>query len=369
MSTVKDGTGRRRAGAPGRAGIRVRAAVRPGLLRAGRWSLRYDARALLVCVALAALTACATVLAIGTGSYELSPAEVLRTLAGDGPPGAGFVVLDLRLPRALVAALVGFGMGMAGAVFQSLTRNPLGSPDIIGFGNGASAGALVAIIVLDAGTAQTALGAVCGGLATAVAVYLLAWKRGVHGYRLVLVGIGASAVLGSATSFLYVRADIGKAAQAASWMIGSLNARDWADVRIAALGLVVLGPVVLAHGRRLTMLEMGDDTAAALGVPPERSRLVLLGAGTGLTAMAVAAAGPVPFVAMAAPQLARRVTRAAGPGVLSAGWTGAFLVTAADLATQRLTGSALLPVGVVTGVAGGAYLAWLLRGERRGSRL
>ncbi|MET9255593.1 iron chelate uptake ABC transporter family permease subunit [Streptomyces sp. NPDC003717] len=346
-----------------------RTAVRRGLLRTGPWSVRYDARSLAVCAVLALLTASAMVLALGTGGYELTPTQVLRTLAGDGPPGAEFVVLDLRLPRALVAALVGFALGTAGAVFQSLTRNPLGSPDIIGFGNGASAGALVAIIVLDAGAAQTAAGAVCGGLATATAVYLLAWKRGVHGYRLVLVGIGASAVLGSATSYLYVRADIGKAAQAASWMIGSLNARGWSDVRIAALGLVLLVPVVLACGRRLTMLEMGDDTAAALGVPPESSRLVLLSAGTGLTAMAVAAAGPIPFVALAAPQLARRITRAAGPGVLPAGWTGALLVTAADLITQRATGSAILPVGVITGVAGGGYLAWLLRKERQGARL
>ncbi|WP_210583830.1 iron chelate uptake ABC transporter family permease subunit [Streptomyces sp. GESEQ-35] len=347
----------------------VRIDLRRGLLRTDRWSLRFDTRALVVCVALVVLAACATVLAIGTGGYELSPPEVVRTLAGNGPPGAEFIVVDLRLPRALVAVLVGFGMGMAGAVFQSLTRNPLGSPDIIGFGNGASAGALVAIIIFDAGASQTAIGAVWGGFATAAAVYLLAWKRGVHGYRLVLVGIGASAVLGSVTSFLYVRADIGKAAQAASWMIGSLNARDWGDVRIAALGLVLFGPVLLVYARRLTMLEMGDDTAAALGVPPERSRLVLLCAGTGLTALAVAAAGPVPFVAMAAPQLARRVTRAAGPNVLPAAWTGALLVSAADLATQRVTGSALLPVGVVTGVAGGAYLAWLLRGERKADRI
>ncbi|MFH8799260.1 FecCD family ABC transporter permease [Streptomyces sp. NPDC017936] len=350
-------------------GTRPRPGTRHGLLRTGRWSLRYDTRALLVCTAIALLTALAVVLALGTGTYALSPAEVVRTLAGNGPPGAGFVVLDLRLPRALVAALAGFGMGTAGAVFQSLTRNPLGSPDVIGFGNGASAGALVAIILLDAGAPQTAAGAVCGGLAAAAAVYLLAWRRGVHGYRLVLVGIGASAVLGAATGFLYVRADLGKAAQAASWMIGSLNARDWTDVRVAALGPLVLLPVVLGYARRLTLLEMGDDTAAALGVPPERSRLVLLSAGTGLTAMAVAAAGPIPFVAMAAPQLARRVTRATGPHLLPAGWTGALLVTAADLATQRLTGSALLPVGVLTGVAGGAYLAWLLHGERRGGRL
>ncbi|MFJ3670632.1 FecCD family ABC transporter permease [Streptomyces sp. NPDC090106] len=342
---------------------------RTALLRTGRWSVRYGVRALLVCAALAVLAACATVLAVGTGTYALTPLDVLRTFTGDGPPGAGFVLMDLRLPRALVALLVGFGTGVAGAVFQSLTRNPLGSPDITGFGNGASAGALVAIILFDAGDPQTAAGAVCGGLATAAAVYLLAWKRGVHGYRLVLVGIGASAVLGSATSFLYVRADIGKAAQAASWMIGSLNARDWGDVRIAALGPLLFLPVVLVYARRLALLEMGDDTAAALGVPPERTRLVLLCAGTGLTALAVAAAGPIPFVALAAPQIARRVTRATGPHLLPAGWTGALLVALADLATQRITGSALLPVGVVTGVTGGLYLAWLLRGERAGGRL
>ncbi|MFC8516106.1 FecCD family ABC transporter permease [Streptomyces sp. NPDC057257] len=352
-----------------RRAVAVPLGLRRGRIRAGRYSLRFAPRALLVCLALAVTGAITVVLSVGTGAYELTPVEVLRTFAGQGPPGAEFIVLDLRLPRALVAVLVGFGTGMAGAVFQSLTRNPLGSPDIIGFGNGASAGALVAIILFDAGTAQTALGALVGGFATATAVYLLAWRRGVHGYRLVLVGIGASAVLGSATSFLYVRADIGKAAQAAGWMIGSLNARGWSDVRTAGIGLVVCVPVVLAHARRLAVLEMGDDTAGALGVPPERSRLVLLCAGTGLTALAVAAAGPIPFLAMAAPQLARRLTRATGPGLLPAAWMGAVLVAVADLVTQRVTGSALMPVGVVMGVGGGLYLAWLLLRERRAHRL
>ncbi|WP_328707740.1 FecCD family ABC transporter permease [Streptomyces mesophilus] len=340
-----------------------------GYVRRGAWSLRFDRRALLVCTLLAALGAVVMLFAIGTGRFALTPWEVVRTLAGQGPPGAEFIVMDLRLPRALDGILVGFGMGMAGAVFQSLTRNPLGSPDIIGFGNGASAGALVAIILFDSGMAQTALGAVAGGFATAIAVYVLAWKRGVHGYRLVLIGIGASAVLGSATSYLYVRAEIGKAAQAASWMVGSLNARGWNDVWIAGFSLAVLVPVTLLYARRLTMLEMGDDTAAALGVPPERTRLVLLAAGTGLTAMAVAAAGPIPFVALAAPQLARRVTRSPGPNVLPAAWMGAVLVCGADLVTQRITSSALMPVGVVTGVGGGIYLSWLLLRERKSGRL
>lgn len=341
----------------------------PGHLRAGRWSLRFDRRTLLTCLLLAVAAAAVTVCALGTGRYALTPQEVLRTLAGDGPPGAAFIVVDLRLPRALDGVLAGCALGAAGAVFQSLTRNPLGSPDITGFGNGASAGALVALLLFDSGAAQTALGAVGGGLLTAAAVYLLAWRRGVHGYRLVLVGIGASAVLGAATSFLYVRAEIGTAAQAATWLIGSLNGRGWSDVRTAALGLLVLVPVVLVCGRRLTLLEMGDDTAAALGVPPERSRLLLLATGAGLTAMAVAAAGPIPFVALAAPQLARRLTRAPGPNVLPAAWMGAVLVVGADWAAQRISATAPLPVGVVTGVAGGVYLAWLLLRERRSGHL
>ncbi|WP_157877730.1 iron chelate uptake ABC transporter family permease subunit, partial [Streptomyces kanamyceticus] len=140
--------------------------------RAGGLSLRVAPRALLTGLVLLLVAATVTVFAIGTGRYELSPAEVLRTLAGEGPPGAEFIVVDLRLPRALDGLLVGCAMGMAGAVFQSLSRNPLGSPDIIGFGSGASVGALVAIIVLDAGAPQTAFGAVCGGFATAAAVYL-----------------------------------------------------------------------------------------------------------------------------------------------------------------------------------------------------
>ncbi|MEU7046376.1 iron chelate uptake ABC transporter family permease subunit [Streptomyces varsoviensis] len=335
----------------------------------GGLSLRFRRRALLVCAVLAVLGAALMVFSLGMGAYELSPADVVRTLFGDGPPGADFVVNELRMPRVLDGLLAGFAMGMSGAVFQSLSRNPLGSPDIIGFGSGASAGALVAIIVLEAGTVQTAVGAVAGGLATAFAVYLLAWQRGVHGYRLVLIGIGASAVLSSLTSYLFVRADIGKAAEAATWMIGSLNGRDWGDVRVAALGIVVLVPAVLGLARRLSMLEMGDEAAAALGVAPERSRVWLLAAGTGLTAMAVAAAGPIPFVALAAPQLARRLTRSAGPNVLPAAWMGAVLVTAADWTAQRISGSAILPVGVVTGVAGGLYLAWLLLLERRSGRL
>ncbi|KAB2364118.1 FecCD family ABC transporter permease [Actinomadura montaniterrae] len=335
-------------------------------LRGAGLSVRLSRRPLLTGLALLAAGLSVAVVTLGTGTVGLTPAEVLRTLAGGGPPGAALVVLDLRLPRVLDALLAGLALGMSGAVFQSLSRNPLGSPDIVGFGNGASAGALLAIIAFDAGTVPATLGALAGGALTALAVYLLAWRGGVHGGRLVLVGIGVSAALEAVIRFLFVRADLGKAAQAATWMVGSLGGRGRDDAAVAAGGLLVLGPLLFLQLRRLTMLEMGDDAASALGVPAERARLALLATATGLTAVAVAAAGPIPFVALAAPQLARRVTRAAGPGVLTAGLMGSLLVAAADWTAQRLSGSAPLPVGVVTGVLGGAYLAWLLVATRRG---
>ncbi|MFC6884854.1 MULTISPECIES: FecCD family ABC transporter permease [Actinomadura] len=335
----------------------------------GGRSVRLPRRPFLVGTALAAAALAVAVLSLGSGTVRLSPAEVVATLAGGGPPGAGLVVLDLRLPRVLDALLAGLAMGASGAVFQSLSRNPLGSPDIVGFGNGASAGALIAIIVLDAGAVQTTAGALAGGLLTALAVYLLAWRGGVHGHRLVLTGIGVSAVLGALTEFLFVRADLGKAAQAATWMVGSLGGRDWGDVTVAAVGLAVLAPALLPLARRLAMLEMGDDAASALGVRAERDRLALLAVGTGLVAMAVAAAGPIPFVALASPQLARRLTRSGTPGPVTAGLMGALLVTAADWTAQRLPGPSPLPVGVVTGVLGGVYLSWLLLAERRSGAL
>ncbi|WP_019549716.1 FecCD family ABC transporter permease [Streptomyces sulphureus] len=335
--------------------------------RGDRLSLRFELRAVYVAAVLAVLGLFMATVAIGSGEYPLSPVEVVRTLLGDGPPGAEFIVTGLRLPRALDALLVGFGMGVAGAVFQSLSRNPLGSPDIIGFGSGASTGALVALLVFNSGPVPTAAGAVGGGLLTAVVVYLLARKGGAHGYRLVLIGIGITAVLNSVTSFLFVRADLGKAAEAATWRIGSLGGRGWSDAATAAVGLLVLLPVLLAAARRLSLLELGDDAAAALGVGPERTRVLLLVTGTGLTAMSVAAAGPIPFVALAAPQIARRLTRSPGPNLLPAGWVGALLVVASDWAAGKLPG--IVPVGVVTGCAGGVYLAWLLWRQRRAGRL
>ncbi|MGJ5750549.1 iron complex transport system permease protein [Streptomyces puniciscabiei] len=335
----------------------------------GGLSLRLDPRALLVTVLLLAAACAAGVALIGTGDAKIPAADVLRTLAGNGNAYQDFIVRELRLPRVLVGLLVGASLGLGGALFQSVSRNPLGSPDVLGLSQGSTAGALVVIVLLSGGTTQVTVGALIGGLVTGLAIYLLAWKQGVHGYRLVLVGIGVSAIATAVNGYLLTKADLVDAARAVVWMTGSLNGRDWDQVWPLLALCAVLVPLVLVNARALRMMEMGDDVAGALGVRVQRVRLVLMVSAVLLTAAATAAAGPVSFVALTAPQLARRLTRSPGPNLVPSLCMGAALLVAADWASQRAFGADQLPVGVVTGVLGGAYLLWLLVTERRAGRI
>ncbi|MFD8675701.1 FecCD family ABC transporter permease [Streptomyces seoulensis] len=343
---------------------RSRAVRTPGGL-----SLRLDPRSLIVVVLLLVAVLAAGVALIGTGDAHIPVMDVLRTLFGNGNPYQDFIVNELRLPRLLVGLLVGASLGLGGALFQSISRNPLGSPDVLGLAQGSTAGALVMIVLFSGSAAAVTAGALVGGLVTGLGIYLLAWKQGVHGYRLVLVGIGVSAVLTAVNGYLITKADIVDAARAVVWMTGSLSGRDWTQVWPLLILCAVVVPVVLANGRALRMLEMGDDVAYALGVRVHRVRLVLMTCAVLLTAAATAAAGPVGFVALTAPQLARRLTRSPGPNLVPSLCMGAALLVTADWVCQRLFGADQLPVGVVTGVVGGAYLLWLLVGERRAGRV
>jgi iron complex transport system permease protein len=335
----------------------------------GGLSVRLDVRALTVVVVLLLTALTASVVLIGTGDFPIPAADVLRTLVGEGNAGQEFIVTELRLPRVLVGLLVGASLGLGGALFQSISRNPLGSPDVLGLGQGATAGALT-MIVLFSGTAnQVTLGALVGGLVTGFAIYVLAWKRGVHGYRLVLVGIGVSAIVTAVNGYLLTKSDIVDAARAVVWMTGSLDGRDWDQVWPLLALCAVLVPLVLTNSRGLRMMEMGDDVSYALGVRVERVRLLLMLSAVLLTASATAAAGPVGFVALTAPQLARRLTRSPGPNLVPAMVMGATLLVTADWVSQRAFGADQLPVGVVTGVLGGVYLLWLLVTERRAGRI
>ncbi|MFF5373074.1 FecCD family ABC transporter permease [Streptomyces sp. NPDC013187] len=335
----------------------------------GGLSVRLDVRALTVVLLLLVAALVASVVLIGTGDFPIPAADVLRTLAGEGNPGQEFIVNELRLPRVLVGLLVGASLGLGGALFQAISRNPLGSPDVLGLGQGATAGALTVIVLTSGSANQVAVGALVGGLVTGLAIYVLAWKRGVHGYRLVLVGIGVSAIVTAVNGYLLTKSDIVDAARAVVWMTGSLDGRDWDQVWPLLALTAVLVPLVLVNARGLRMMEMGDDVSYALGVRVERVRLLLMVAAVLLTASATAAAGPVSFVALTAPQLARRLTRSPGPNLLSSLCMGAALLVVADWVSQRAFGAEQLPVGVVTGVLGGVYLLWLLVSERRAGRI
>ncbi|CNF95974.1 Ferric enterobactin ABC transporter%2C permease protein FepG [Mycobacterium tuberculosis] len=330
------------------------------VLRAGGASLRWEPRAALVCGVLAAVAASAAVLVVGSGEFPISPPDVVRAVLGRGDRATEFIVRTLRLPRAVTGLLAGLALGLSGAIFQSISRNPLGSPDLIGFTTGSATGALLQILVFGGGALAITVSSVAGAVLTALAVYLVAYRPGggVHGVRLVLIGVAAAAMLEALNSYLITRAELREAYEAAFWLTGSLNGRDWDQAVPLAIALAVLVPAALLLARPLGMGELGDDAARALGAPVQRTRALLTAAGVGLVAAATAAAGPVPFVALAAPQLARRLTRRPGAQLLRAALTGAALLAVSDLISLRLP--VAVPVGVVTGVLGGAYLAWLL---------
>ncbi|QES52679.1 hypothetical protein DEJ50_26225 [Streptomyces venezuelae] len=344
--------------------------AKPRALRGpGRTSLRIEPRALAAGLLLTAVMLAMAVLLVGTGDFPIAPWDVVRTLLGNGTPADEFIVNELRLPRVLVAVLVGAALGMAGAVFQSVSRNPLGSPDVLGFGHGAAVGALAVIVLFKGDAGEVAAGALAGGLLTGTAIYLLAYKRGINGYRLVLVGIGASAMLIAGIQYLLTKSQLVDAARAMIWLTGSLSGRDWGQVWPLAVTCALVFPLVLGQGRALRMMEMGDDAAAAVGVQVERTRVLLMAAAILLTTAAAAAAGPISFVALAAPQLARRLTRSPGSNLVSGALMGAVLLLVSDWASQRAFGSDQLPVGVVTGLVGGVYLLWLLVTERKAGRI
>ncbi|GAB1640227.1 FecCD family ABC transporter permease [Krasilnikovia sp. MM14-A1259] len=350
------------------AGLQVRRTGRAHhlVLRApgGRLSLRVHLRALITGTVLLLIALSVALVSLSTGDFPVPVADVLRSLIGQGDPGTDFIVYELRLPRVLITLLVGVALGVSGTIFQGLTRNPLGSPDFVGLTVGAASGALVVILLLGGGI-QVAAGAVTGCLATAVAIYLLAFRRGVQPFRLVLMGIGVSALLDSVNSYLIYRSRLDEALAAQLWLIGSVNGRGWTEVALVAVTVAVLLPIVLHHGRHLDMLALGDETAALHGVPVERSRAVLALAGVGLAAGATAAAGPIAFVALAAPPLAARLTRSPHAGILPAALMGAALLSAADWVAQHALTGHDVPVGVVTAALGGIYLTWLLFHDRR----
>lgn len=308
-----------------------------------------------------------SLVAVVAGSSSLTIPDVVRTLLGGGTSGQELIVFELRLPRVVGGLLVGAALGLAGALTQTFARNPLATPDILGVTSGAGLGAVAAIVLGGGGYAVAggllSLGlpavAALGALITAAAVYALAWRGGVDSYRLILIGIGATAALGGVTSYLIARAQITEAATAAQWLVGSLSGISWASVWPVLVAIVVLTPIALLQSTNLDISQLGDELSTGLGVAVQRHRVIVIVCAVLLTAAAVSASGPIEFVAFVAPQIARRVARVARPPLLASALLGALIVVGGDaLARGVLPGE--IPVGIITAVVGAPYLIWLL---------
>ena len=305
------------------------------------------------------LIAAGVALTLVLGQTMTPPLDVLRVLAGQDVPGASFAVRELRLPRALLSVLVGMSFGLGGAVFQTLLRNPLASPDIIGISWGASAAAVFAIVVLGWSGAPVSILAVCAGLGVAIAIYLLSWRGGVAGARLILVGIGISAMLESFVAYVLSRAPSWTLQEALRWLTGSVNGATLGQAVPVLAALCHCGGLLLARARDLDAMRLGDDAAAALGVRLAATRALIVASAVALIAVATAASGPIAFVAFLSGPIATRIVGPGRPPLVTAAFVGALLVLLGDYAGQFLL-PGRYPVGVVTGALGAPYLLYLI---------
>ncbi|TCC17390.1 FecCD family ABC transporter permease [Kribbella speibonae] len=329
----------------------------------------------------AVLAIVVALVSLSVGTTKLPLADVVEVLLGGGRRGTRLVVLELRLPRVATGLLVGIAFAVSGALLQTLSRNPLASPDIVGVNSGASAGAVAVIVLAGTGGGNISgvaakvgvpLAAVLGGLLATLIVGALSIQRGVvDAGKVVLIGVGIAAAANSLVAWLLVIGDVNDAGRAAAWLAGSLNSRAWSDAIPVLIAVVVLLPVAMMFNRDLSALVLGDDVASSLGVRVARIRLMLLVIATVLAAMATAGAGPVAFIALVAPQVALRLTRMERPPLLTTAMLGALFVVLADLLARNglqwaQVGPYELPVGVLTAACGAPYLLHLIGRQQKG---
>lgn len=317
-------------------------------------------RLALVWASLATATLAAFLVRVLLGDFTFTIPDAIRIVLGAEIPGASFTLMEIKLPRAVLAVLVGVALGVSGAIFQSTLRNPLASPDIVGVAMGASAAATFAILELGQQGPIVAIWAAGGAVVMGVVVRLV----GGSGSRLVLVGVGATIALQAVVQYLLTRADEYDAHLALRWLTGSVADATWSQIRLVALGLLVLLPLTSLVVRRLGLVELGPDLATGLGMGPRVSDLALL-MGVLLVALAVAVAGPVSFVAFLSGPIARALNGGRRT-LLGAGLAGALIVVAAEYPADYLLAEVNYPVGVVTGALGAPVLLWLLATGRAG---
>ena len=332
----------------------------------GRWSVLITPRHVVVGLMLLALSLAVAVAALRLGKFTVTTQEVIDALQGQGRRIVQIVIVKWKLPRILLGLVAGLALGVAGAVFQTITRNPLGSPDLIGFSTGAQTGILVSVLLLPGSMLSTSLASFIGGAAVGVVTYLVSLRGGFTGLRFILVGIAISSMLVSVNRWLLVRVDDDEGLGALKAVTGTLGAARWPVVTPTCLAIGVTVALTLLTARHLRVLSLGEQMATILGSPTRRVSAVLILLGTVLVAVVTMAAGPIGFVALVAPHLARLLTGAPQPPLLVSGLTGSLLLTGADLLSQLVLES--MPVSVVTNAVGGLYLMVALTATARGRR-
>jgi iron complex transport system permease protein len=339
-------------------------------IRTPHVSFRIDRRVPPVLALALLVTLAMMVVNIGVGEYPVPPLDVVRTVLGlpTGNEDYSFIVNTLRLPRMLVAALVGLALGVAGAIMQGLTRNPLADPGILGISAGASLVAVALIIVFkDVPAAMIPVGAFGGALAVAALIYLFAWRGGDSPLRLILVGIGLGAICGALTNLMITFGEIYDVQRALMWLTGSVYGRSWEEFWPLLPWLIVFVPLAFVLSRDLNALNLGEEVARGLGSPVTVRRGVLLITAVALAGSTVAAAGTIGFVGLMAPHLARRLVGPDHSGLLpTAGVLGALIVVAADLVGRTIFAPIELPCGLITAVIGAPFFIALLWQQRRG---
>ncbi|UGQ14965.1 iron chelate uptake ABC transporter family permease subunit [Yinghuangia sp. ASG 101] len=340
-----------------------------GYLRIGRAvALPVRGATVAAAVVILVLTAAVAVATLTMGRLGIPVRDLLPALFGDADGKEKFVLERLRGPRLVVCLGAGAAFGLSGALFQTATRNPLASPDVIGLSSGAGAGAAIFALFEPGGT-PVWVGALLGATGAMAIVHLATGTGFRDPGRLVVAGIGVAAIGTAITQYVVYRVERDKSSALTSYVNGSVAARSWDDA--TTIGLVLLVVIVPAAllSRHLDVGEMGDEVARALGGSPERTRTFAVILAIVLSAGAVTVSGPIAFIALTAPQIARRVVRGSGPHLVLSALMGALLLSVADLAAQQLPYVEPLPVGIYTLAFGGAYLGYLLTREWRSGRL
>ena len=340
--------------------------IRPKILPI---SFHLDRRVPLVLLVITLVTLLAMVLSVGYGEYPISPVDVVKTLLGIPTTNGdyAFIINTLRLPRTIVAFLVGVGLAIAGTITQGITRNPLAAPGIIGVNAGATLAAVSLITLLpNAPVSLLPFAAFGGALAIAILIYLLAWQGGSSPVRLILVGIGFSLIASALTDIMITFGEINTVSQALVWLAGSVYGRSWSQVMALLPWIIVFGLMALLLTRELNTLNLGDEVARGLGSRVEWQRGLLLLTGVALAGASVATAGAVGFVGLMSPHLGRQLVGASHEGLLPvSAMMGGMLVVVADLLGRVLFAPLELPCGIITAAIGAPYFVYLLISQRK----